>query len=177
MMPSTKSPEPMATSGRKFFGKYRGTVVSNVDPMLRGRLLVQVPSVAGAQPLWALPCVPYAGVQQGLFALPDPATPLWIEFEEGDPTYPIWVGCFWKQGDLSAVDAVPTVKFLKAKGLMIRLDETSQQILIQTPGATITLNPTQVLLSGSAVNAQAGGRSTNLAAPGFSVNQGALTVT
>jgi hypothetical protein len=175
-MPLDRS-QPMATTGRKFYGKYRGVVVNNADPTFRGRLLVQVPSVIGLQTVWATPCVPYAGVQQGLFAMPDPGTLVWIEFEEGDPTYPIWVGCMWKAGDLLPIDAIPTVKFFKAKGLTIRLDEATQQIMIQTGGTTVLLDPLQIQLSSSAVNAQAGARSTSLAFPGFSVNLGGLRVT
>ncbi|MCX4247464.1 phage baseplate assembly protein V [Paraliomyxa miuraensis] len=169
--------QPGVVSNRKYYGKHRGTVVNNVDPMFRGRLLVQVPSVVGLQPVWALPCVPYAGVQQGLFALPDPGTPVWIEFEEGDPSLPIWVGCFWKPGDLLPTDAIPTVKFFKAKGLSIRFDEAIQQIVISAPGTSVRIDPTQILLVSSAVNAQAGPRSTNLTFPAFTVNLGGLTVT
>jgi hypothetical protein len=83
----------------------------------------------------------------------------------------------WKAGDLLPIDAIPTVKFFKAKGLTIRLDETTQQIMIQTAGTTVLLDPVQILLSSSAVNAQAGARSTSLAFPGFSVNIGGLRVT
>ncbi len=175
-MPIEKA-ERFPIETRKLFGKYKGTVVGNADPTFRGRLLVQVPSIGGLQSVWAMPCVPYAGVQQGLFALPDPGTPVWIEFEEGDATKPIWVGCFWKPGDLLPIDAVPTVKFLKTKGLTIRLDETLGQILIQTAGATVTIDATQIMLAASAVVAQAGPRSTNLSFPGFTVNLGGLTVT
>lgn len=169
--------ETAVIGDRKCFGKYRGTVVNNVDPTFRGRLLVQVPSLVGLQPVWALPCVPYAGVQQGLFALPDPGTPVWVEFEEGNPNLPIWVGCFWKPGDLLPTDAIPTVKFFKAKGLSIRFDEAIQQIVIEAPGSSVRIDPTQILMLSSAVNAQAGPRSTNLTFPAFTVNLGGLTVT
>ncbi len=50
----------------RYYGKYRGTVVSNVDPMQMGRLMVQVPDVYGMTPsTWALPCVPSGGKQMG----------------------------------------------------------------------------------------------------------------
>ena len=40
-----------------FFGKYRGMVLNNIDPMQLGRLQVQVPDVAGLIPTtWAMPC-------------------------------------------------------------------------------------------------------------------------
>ena len=83
------------TSGR-FYGKYRGLVLNNIDPMQQGRLMVQVPDVAGLAPAsWAMPCVPIAGIQNGMVALPMIGSGVWVEFEQGDPEHPIWVGCFW----------------------------------------------------------------------------------
>jgi uncharacterized protein involved in type VI secretion and phage assembly len=83
---------------RHFFGKYRGIVKDNRDPKRLGRLRVQVPSVFGSQVVtgWALPCMPYGGAAgQGLLLVPDPGTEVWVEFEEGDLEFPIWVGTFW----------------------------------------------------------------------------------
>ena len=80
----------------KFYGKYRGLVMNNIDPMQMGRLMVQVPDVTGLMPsTWAMPCVPVAGVQNGMFALPMVGSGVWVEYEQGDPDHPIWVGCFW----------------------------------------------------------------------------------
>jgi uncharacterized protein involved in type VI secretion and phage assembly len=83
---------------RHYFGKYRGIVKDNRDPKRLGRLKLQVPSVLGPQVVtgWALPCVPYGGAAgQGLLLVPDPQTEVWVEFEEGDLEFPIWVGSFW----------------------------------------------------------------------------------
>ena len=80
----------------RYYGKYRGTVVDNLDPEQRGRILAIVPDVQGLVPMsWALPCVPIAGIQQGMFCLPQIKAAVWIEFEQGDPDYPIWTGGFW----------------------------------------------------------------------------------
>lgn len=86
-----------ATNGRKaFFGKYRGSVVSNVDPYKLGRLQVLVPEVAdGVLKSWAMPCVPIGGMQTGMYLVPPPQAGVWIEFEHGDPDYPVWVGSYW----------------------------------------------------------------------------------
>jgi uncharacterized protein involved in type VI secretion and phage assembly len=84
----------------RFYGKYRGTVVDNADPEKRGRLRVKVPSVLGDEVVtgWAMPCVPYGGAAgQGLFAIPEVEAGVWIEFEEGDLEFPIWVGTFWSK--------------------------------------------------------------------------------
>ena len=90
---SCPSPAPR----NQFFGKYRGTVVDNVDPEGLGRVLAFVPAFAGSKLNWALPCVPYAGPEVGFFAIPPIAANVWIEFEGGDPDYPIWTGCFWEK--------------------------------------------------------------------------------
>ncbi len=40
----------------RHYGKYRGTVVNNVDPMQQGRVMAQVPDVLGPTPsTWAMP--------------------------------------------------------------------------------------------------------------------------
>jgi len=81
---------------RRFYGKYRGLVIENIDPEQIGRVLVQVPDVLGVIPSsWAMPCVPAAGIQAGCFIVPPIGSQVWIEFEQGDPDYPIWTGGFW----------------------------------------------------------------------------------
>lgn len=87
---------------RRFYGKYRGFVVDNQDPEQLGRLKVTVPSVLGSDVVtgWASPCTPYGGdVNQGFLFIPETGAGVWIEFEEGDLEYPIWVGSFWSKPD------------------------------------------------------------------------------
>lgn len=84
-----------AGSTRTYFGKYRGTVINNIDPLGRGRIMVTVPDVSITPSTWAEPCVPVAGLQMGLLAVPPIGGGVWIEFEKGDPDYPIWVGGWW----------------------------------------------------------------------------------
>jgi hypothetical protein len=81
---------------KQYFGKYRGSVFENVDPEFRGRILAMVPDVSALLPTsWALPCVPVATIQGGVFVIPEIGDAVWIEFEHGDPDYPIWVGGYW----------------------------------------------------------------------------------
>lgn len=120
-----------------FFGKYRGTVENNLDPMMQGRVQVSVPAVLGSGTLsWAMPCVPYAGNGVGLFAVPPVGANVWVEFEGGDPDYPIVAGCFWGVGEAPAQPAIPFVKILKTDTISMKLDDT--------PGAggfTLEVNP------------------------------------
>lgn len=94
---------------RRYYGKYRSVVVNNVDPQRLGRIQVQVPEI-GPLPLmtWAMPCLPVGGLQMGVFAVPLIKTGVWVEFEQGDPDYPIWTGCYFASHEVpNRVSEVP----------------------------------------------------------------------
>ncbi len=169
------------SSSTPFYGKYRGTVVNNVDPLQIGRIQVIVPDVAGLLPgTWAMPCVPLAGPNNGLFAVPIPGSGVWVEFERGDPDYPIWVGGFW--GSAAEVPllahavppAVPgiTLQTPLKNGLVISdVPGPTGGILIQTAaGAMISVSDVGIVIS----NGQ--GAIINMVGPTVDVNAGALTV-
>lgn len=82
----------------KYFGKYRGKVISTEDLTVSGKLLCEVPALPGMLLNWATPCTPYASFEQGFFAVPEEGSDVWIEFERGDPDKPIWCGGFWEPG-------------------------------------------------------------------------------
>ena len=87
-----------------FYGKYRGTVENPADLQGIGRIQVSVPGVLGDGTLaWAMPCLPGAGPGVGLYAIPPKGAKVWVEFEGGNPDYPIWSGGFWDLGDLSLI--------------------------------------------------------------------------
>lgn len=78
-------------SSSRFFGLYRARVVSNADPVARMRLQVEVPALGGAGALiWAEACI-----VPGATAVPAIGTGVWIEFEGGDPSHPVWIGTMW----------------------------------------------------------------------------------
>jgi uncharacterized protein involved in type VI secretion and phage assembly len=157
----------------QFFGKYRGTVSDNFDPMMLGRIKANVPDVFGSQDSgWALPCVPYAGDGVGLFLLPPTGANVWIEFEQGNPERPIWSGCFWATGQLPATPAIPQKKVLKTDSGTITIDDT--------PGAGgITIETSdgkkiEFTLTGIAIDAGVGTITIN--GSQISINNGALEV-
>jgi len=116
----------------RFYGKYRGQVLENVDPMQKGRLLVSVPDVLGIVPSsWAMPCVPLAGLQMGVFLVPPPGAGVWVEFERGHPDYPIWTGFFWG----GAAETPITAKLLapKAPALLVETIGKSKVVVADTP--------------------------------------------
>lgn len=177
---STVSKDP-DTGTRQYLGKYRGTVLNNVDPLGKGRLLVQVPDVAGLTPsTWAMPCVPFAGPLNGMYALPIIGSGVWVEFEQGDPDYPIWVGCFWGGAkEVPALSkAVPplvpgiTLQTPLGNGMVISdLPGPTGGLLLQSStGASITVNDMGIVIQNGR------GASITLTGPSVDVNNGALTV-
>jgi hypothetical protein len=168
-----------------YFGKYRGTVEDTDDPTARGRLLVRVPAVLGTQTVWAMPCVPYAGPGVGFYSLPPAKAGVWVEFEGGDPSYPVWTGCFWADGELPD-DSDADVKIWKTDSLTVRLDDGADEILLENGGgSTVTLadgvksesgGATHDVGSGGVVSAQGIGK-LEVAMGGVKVNDGAWEVT
>ena len=119
----------------RYFGKYRGTVTDNDDPTSRGRIKVRVPAVLGELESWAMPCVPYAGAGVGSHMIPEAGAGVWIEFEAGDPSYPIWSGCFWADDEIpenhESNNASPSLKIIRSKtGLMVTMDDDGQEITL-----------------------------------------------
>jgi hypothetical protein len=86
----------METEMNQYFGIYRGVVINNSDPMQLGRVLAQVPDVLGTvSTSWAMPCVPCGLLNKVGSALPQIGASVWIEFEQGNPDHPVWIGCFY----------------------------------------------------------------------------------
>lgn len=158
-----------------FLGKYRGLVTHNNDPQKRGRLRVKVPDVlSDNESGWALPCLPYAGNQVGLYTIPPVNASVWVEFEQGDPDFPIWSGCFWEDGQWPNQLADLKNKVFKTEMCTITLanqDGSNGEITIETnSGTRITLSENGIeIVDGK-------GGSVTLKSSQFSVNQGALEV-
>lgn len=173
-------------AGTRYYGKYRGTVLVNIDPEQRGRITAMVPDVLGLTPsTWALPCVPLAGKAEGTYFVPQVGAAVWIEFEQGDPDYPIWVGGFW--GGASEVPALALAPPPIPPGQTVVLQTTGQSTLVlsdsaPTPasggivlktagGSMLVINDSGIYLKTSA------GAAITLIGPTVDVNNGALTIT
>lgn len=166
------------TEDQRFYAKYRGVVISNAFDEL-GRIEVNVPSVMGkSSTMWAMPCVPYAGPDAGMIFIPDEGVNVWVEFEDGDPSYPIWTGCFWKDGDLTSLKVEPHVKLIKTKDITITIDDNAGSIKIENGlGTCIEIAGTKITGDASAeiVN-QVKAMKTKLGVTGFDVHDGAMSV-
>ena len=161
-----------------YFGKYRGTVSNNLDPMSMGRLQVEVPAVLGeGSASWAMPCVPYAGDGVGLFALPPVGANVWVEFEGGNTDYPIWSGCFWALGEVPVTPALPFTKQWQTDAITLKLDDTpgvgGVTIEVKPPAAAL---PMKIVMDSSGIELSIGAASVKLTAASVSINNGALEV-
>jgi uncharacterized protein involved in type VI secretion and phage assembly len=177
---------PASAGTARHYGKYRGTVIQNMDPQQIGRVLVQVPDVLGTQPPnWAMPCVPVAGIQAGVFVVPPIGSQVWVEFEQGDPAHPIWTGGFW--GSAADVPIFATAPPAIPPGQNIVLQTTGQNmvmvsdappsavsggiVLKSASGAMVVVNETGIHISNGR------GATITLIGPTVDINNGGLTVT
>jgi uncharacterized protein involved in type VI secretion and phage assembly len=171
---------------RKAYGKYRGVVVDNQgDAQNAGRLKVRVPEVHGDDGVWAWPCVPYAGAQVGWYVLPPVDAAVWVEFEGGDPSRPIWVGCFWGNGQLPADATGPDTRLLRTEKAQILFDDSAGEVALkndddskttwasdvksESGGATHTVGSSGVVSESSPSKVEVG-------SSGVSINNGAFQV-
>jgi hypothetical protein len=172
--------------GQKFYGKYRGTVINNIDPMQIGRIQVIVPDVSNIIPgTWAMPCVPIAGKQEGIFCIPQIGAGVWIEFEQGNPDYPIWVGGFW--GLAAEVPALALVPPAIPPGQNIVLQTTLQNtvVLSDSPPTPLTGGivlksalGAMIVVNDSGIYIQNGkGASITMLGPAVTINMGAMIIT
>lgn len=182
----------MPDETKKFYGKYRGTVMNNIDPMQMGRIQAIVPDVLGPIPTsFAMPCIPITGKQMGTFMLPQIGSGVWIEFEQGNPDYPIWTGGYWgiaAELPLAALAGNPaSPSLILQSGLqnavmisdlppsppppvMPPVPTTGGIILRSTTGASIVVNDAGIFISNGK------GAIISMMGPNILVNNGALTI-
>ena len=166
-----------------FFGKYRGTVINNVDPMQIGRIQAMVPDVAGphADRAGRCPACRSPASDMGVFTVPQIGAGVWIEFEQGDPDYPIWVGGFWgSAAEVPALaHAVPPGRArhhaaddaARTASSISDLPGPTGGILIKTTtGAMISVNDTGIIITNGK------GAIIIMVGPTADINVGALTV-
>ena len=168
-------------SDKKYYGKYRATCINNVDPEQKARIQVMVPDVSNiTMTSGAMPCLPVGGLQMGMVAVPLIGAGVWVEFEHGDPDFPIWTGCYWgTTAEVPALaktapPAVPaiTLQTPLQNGIIVSdVPGPTGGIMIKSAtGATLIVNDTGIYIQNGK------GASITLIGPTVTVNQGALTV-
>jgi hypothetical protein len=183
-------PQPLPKS----YGKYRGVVTDNSDPLMLGRIVAVCPAISDGPLTWALPCVPWGGPQTGMFIVPPVGAGVWIEFEQGDIDYPIWAGCFWSDPVevpllSAALDDQPGVAIANdlQTGIVLGAGPTGTgSITLQSADASIEISAQGILISAGATSIELeldvititnGVASIVIAGPSVTVNDGALEVT
>ncbi len=171
----------------RYYGKYRGKVMNNEDPDNLGRIQVSVPAVFGDIPTnWALPSVPYAGMQNCFYAIPPLQANVWVEFEAGDPERPIWSGCFWSTGEVPSLatgtfSSIPHLVFqTTAQTTLMLNDDPASGILLKTAtGAKIEINATGITIDngfGASIQMTPAGE-INIKGTRVTINDPALVIT
>jgi uncharacterized protein involved in type VI secretion and phage assembly len=167
---------------KKYHGKYRGTVVNNIDPEQRGRVQAIVPDVSGIVPSsWAEPSLPVGGPQTGMFTVPQFGAGVWIEFEQGNPDYPIWTGCYW--GNTAEVPALAKMIPPGVSGVALQTTLQNGIVVTDVPGPTggIMLKSAtgaMIIVNDTGIYIQNGkGASIVMTGPTVTINNGALVIT
>ena len=172
------------SNSNKYYGKYRGVVVNNIDPMRMGRLQITAPDVLSLIPsTWAEPCVPLAGPTgppMGVYLVPPIGAGVWVEFEQGDPNYPIWVGCRW-----GAASDVPPLAFAGlpiSPNIVLQTAGQNTLVISDLPGPTggiMLKSPTgaSIIVNDTGIYIQNGkGASLTMIGPAVNINNGAINV-
>lgn len=153
------------------FGKYRGTVESVEEGGDLGIISVKIPSIWGRNRVidQVRPCSPFAGSKHGFVAIPEPGDGVWVEFEAGNTSRPIWTGFWW------ADDAIPEPKgklvrsFITTKGHKLLLDDDANELkLIHADGAELTMTDSDITI-------KIGDSSAKLTASDITLSAGAVS--
>jgi len=155
----------------RYFGKYRGVVRDIDDPENMGRIIAQVPEIYGQDDSpWALPSVPFAGSNHGLVLLPEVGDGIWMEFEAGDPSRPIWTGCWWASDEMPDPGGTRTRVLVTSAGHKMILDDEQGSVrLLHCDGGEITMTNSDITL-------KIGSSQIVLSASGINFNNGAFEV-
>ena len=160
---------------RRFYGKYRGKVADNVDPLFLGRILPIVPAISVEPLSWAMPCVPFAGPGVGFYAIPPIEANVWIEFEGGDPNYPIWMGCFWEEGQVPLGAPPPGTIVFKTDSITLTITDLPEpaaialEVIPEGTPISITLDAAGLQLEIGSTTVVASAEATNFTSGEFSV--------
>jgi uncharacterized protein involved in type VI secretion and phage assembly len=171
---------------QRVYGKYAGKVTDVDDSLKIGRVKVSVPAILLSEQKWAMPCVPYAGPKVGFYFIPPVGAGVWVEFEGGDVSRPIWTGCFWGTSDMPEEASSPDIKVLRTEKTLLKMDDSGSgevtlkndqdasiewtaDVKTEAGSATHTVGSSGVVSESSPGKVEVG-------SSGVTVNSGAFTV-
>jgi hypothetical protein len=168
-----------------YFGKYRGTVEAVEEGDNLGIISVKVPDVFGGDFVVerVRPCSPFAGSKHGFVAIPEPNDGVWVEFEAGKTSLPIWTGFWWADGEVPEPKGKLVRSFITTKGHKLLFDDDKNEVhLLHSSGAemtmkdsgiTIKIGDTSINLTKSDLTLQVGAAAT---APSIKITSSDITV-
>src|SRR5262245_7663853 len=133
----------------RFFGKYRGTVDSVEEGDELGLISVKVPEVFGPDHVVerVRPCSPFAGSKHGFVAIPEQGDGVWVEFEAGKTSLPIWTGFWWANNELPEPKGKLVRSFITTKGHKFLLDDHENKVtLLHASGAEMTMTESDITI-------------------------------
>jgi uncharacterized protein involved in type VI secretion and phage assembly len=177
------------SEGPRHYGLYRATVVNNIDPLQRGRIQVIASDATGIIPTtWCEPCMPMTGIQQGIYTVPIIGAGVWIQFENGDPDQPVWMGGWW--GSAAEVPALALLGNPAMPNIVLQTTLQNAIVISDVPGptggiliksltgATIMVNDVGITIqNGKGASITLAGPAINIIGTPVTVNAGALVVT
>jgi hypothetical protein len=133
----------------RYFGKYRGIVDAVEEGDDLGIISVKIADVFG--PDFVLeqvrPCSPFAGSKHGFVAIPEVGDGVWVEFEAGQMSLPIWTGFWWADGEIPEPKGKLVRSFITSKGHKLLLDDDANEVsLIHADGAEMKLTDSDVTI-------------------------------
>lgn len=156
----------------RYYGKYRGLVSDISDPEKMARIKAKVPAVFGEdESPWAMPCVPFAGAKHGLVLLPEVDDGVWIEFEGGDLSRPIWSGCWWARSQMPEPQGETVRLLATSAGHQIFIDENADEIQLVHPGGPV------VKIGAQEISLTVGSCSIKISTSEVNINNGMVKVT
>jgi len=145
-----------------------GRVINLLDPLMLGRVQVQLPFIDALDlSPWARVAMPAAGLASGFYWIPNVGDEVLVAFEQGDINAPYIIGCLW-----SAI-AVPPLPSPLPQMRMIRTPTGNQIVFTEIP-PTITITTAtmaqSVVLSPAGIQVIAGTNIINMTPDGITMS-------
>lgn len=123
----------------RYYSRYRGIVVDNNDPYSMNRLKVAIPDIHGGIILWAEPVGQQGSVDSGFkYLTPKIKDLVWVSFECGNPSKPLWEYLGWGLDEIPKELAKPnSLGLVTPNGNKVLLDEDDGQLIISVNGSIL----------------------------------------
>jgi len=116
----------------RYYSKYRAIVVNNTDPDNMGKLAVTIPQLGMNFSVWAYPCGNEGSLKSGFkWLTPMEGSIVYIEFQMGDPLYPLWSYHGWAKGEVpDELKGLNTLGFVTPNGNKVILNDSTGEFTI-----------------------------------------------